>query len=46
MDILSGEAFYERNFIFKETSPINQKFDDFGIGDKNFVMNSGSYLIM
>jgi hypothetical protein len=46
MDILSGEALYEKHLVFKETSPINERFDEFGIGDKNFVNNSGSYLIM
>jgi hypothetical protein len=46
MDIFSGEDFYEKHFEFKETDPINTRFDEFGIGDKNFIMNSGSYLIM
>jgi hypothetical protein len=46
MDIFSGEDFYAKHFTFKETSPINVRFEEFGIEDKNFVMNSGSYLIM
>ena len=46
MDILSGEDFYAAHFTFQETDPINERFDEFGIGDKNFVNNSGSYLIM
>jgi hypothetical protein len=46
IDVFSGEAFYEKHFTFKETSPINERFEEFGIGDKNFIMNSGSYLIM
>ena len=43
MDILQGEALYEENFLFKETTPINDQFDFFGVGDKNFLNNSGSY---
>ena len=46
MDIFSGEDFYEKHFTFKETGPINDRFAEFGIEDKNFIMNSGSYLIM
>jgi hypothetical protein len=46
MDIFSGEDFYEKHFTFKETSPINLRFEEFGIENKNFIMNSGSYLIM
>ena len=46
MDVLSGEDFYEKHFEFQETDPINERFDEFGIGDKNFTMNSGSFLIM
>ena len=44
MDILSSEDNYEKMFEFKETEPINDAFAFFGIGDKNFIMNSGSYL--
>jgi hypothetical protein len=32
-------------FEFKETSPLNDNFEAFGMGDKNFMMNSGSYFI-
>jgi hypothetical protein len=46
MDIFSGEEFYAKHFTFRYTTPINERFDEFGIGDKNFIMNSGSYLIM
>lgn len=46
MDIFSGEDFYENNLEFQPTEPINERFDEFGIGDKNFMMNSGSFLIM
>ena len=46
MDVLSGEAFYEKHLVFQTTDPINGRFDEFGIGDKNFMMNSGSFLLM
>ena len=46
MDILGSEILYEEIFNFKETTPISQKFEFNGIGDKNFVNNSGSYLSM
>lgn len=46
MDVFSGEALYEKHLVFKQTKPINTRFDEFGIGDKNFMMNSGSFLIM
>ena len=46
MDVFSGEAFYEKHLVFQPTDPINARFDEFGIGDKNFMMNSGSFLIM
>ena len=46
MDVLSGEQFFEDTMIFKETGPLNDKFDLFDISNKNFYMNSGSYLIM
>ena len=46
MDIFSGEDFFEKHFIFKETTPISTRFEEFGIENKNFILNSGSYLIM
>tara|TARA_B110000285_G_C14516536_1_gene334655 strand:+ start:364 stop:516 length:153 start_codon:yes stop_codon:yes gene_type:complete len=33
MDVLSGEAFYEENFVFHETDPLNERFDAMGMGD-------------
>jgi hypothetical protein len=45
MDVLSGEDFYEKHFTFVETDPLNERFDDFGIGDKNLIGNSGSFFI-
>ena len=46
IDVFSGEQFYEKHFAFKETEPVAQRFDEYDIGDQNFVNNSGSYLIM
>jgi len=46
MDILSGEALYEKIFVFKETPPLSTKFEELDYGDMNYVMNSGSILIM
>jgi hypothetical protein len=46
MDVFSGEDLYEKYLQFKETSPINKRFEEFGMGDKIFTSNSGSYLIM
>jgi hypothetical protein len=44
MDILSSEERYETHLKFNETEPLNDAFAFFGIGDRNFVNNSGSYL--
>lgn len=46
MDIFSGEDFFEKHLVFKDTTPINMRFQEFGIENKNFMLNSGSYLIM
>ena len=46
MDVFQGEAIYEANFKFKETSPPSPTFDQYDIGDLNFFMNSGSMLII
>ena len=46
MDILSGESLYEQIFEFKETDPLNERFEAIDIGDKNFIMNSGSFLVL
>jgi hypothetical protein len=45
MDVLKGDTLFEVLFTFKETDPLNEKFDLFGNGDLNFIMNSGSILI-
>jgi len=46
MDVIGGEAWYEENLVFVETPPYSQNFEMFGIGDMNYVSNSGSYLII
>jgi hypothetical protein len=46
MDIYQGEEIYANNLEFKETEPINDAFNFFGIGDKNMVNNSGSYFLI
>ena len=46
MDILNGEELYEKYFEFKETDPVGSKWDFFGMGDSNFINNSGSYFIL
>ena len=46
MDVLSGESFYEENFEFKETDPLNERFETMGMDSQNFIMNSGSYFIL
>ena len=46
MDVFSGEDFYEKHFQFQHTEPVNKRFDEFGIGDKIYTSNSGSFLIM
>jgi len=46
MDVFEAEAHYERLFAFKETRPVNEKFDFVGTGDKAFTSNSGSFYVM
>jgi hypothetical protein len=46
MDIFDGQGFYEEWFEFNETSMHSEMFEMMGIGDKNFMMNSGSYFII
>ena len=33
MDVFSGEAFFEENFVFHETDPLNERFDATGMGN-------------
>ena len=46
MDLLNGEDFYGEHFKFKDTSPIGSKWEFFGVGDSNFINNSGSYFVV
>ena len=46
MDVFDGASYFEEWFVFVETSPVNYNFDSMGMGDRNFVMNSGSFFIM
>ena len=46
VDIFSGESFYEKYLVMQESEPINDNFAFFGIGDSNFLGNSGSYFPM
>lgn len=46
MDIFNGESMYEMLLVFKETTAVGEKFDFFGMGDGNFIMNSGSYFVI
>jgi hypothetical protein len=46
MDILNTEDWYGDNLTFHETPPINQAFAFFGIDNKNFILNSGSYFAL
>ena len=38
--------FHEKFVKFKNTTPINDKFDAFGIGDKSFINNIASYTLV
>jgi hypothetical protein len=46
IDMLDGESVYEKLFTFKETTPISVHFKNADISNKNFFLNSGSFLIM
>jgi hypothetical protein len=45
MDVMDGAGIFENLFVFKDTDPLNPNFELFGMGDKNFMMNSGSFFI-
>lgn len=45
LDLLDAAGYYEEWFSFKETSSLNQNFELYGMTDKNFVLNSGSYFV-
>ena len=46
MDIFDGEGFYEENMNFKHTEPLTPTFEQYGIENMNFFLNSGSYVIL
>lgn len=43
MDVMGGEDWFDRNFELVETEPLNESYEQFGIDNKTFVFNSGSY---
>ena len=45
MDVFDGSGLYALIFDFKQTEALSPNFESFGISDKNFMMNSGSYFI-
>ena len=46
MDIIQGEDIIAKYLKFHETGPVNKAFEFFGIDDKNFINNSGSYFFI
>jgi len=46
VDIFSGEVIYLTLFEFTPTDPLTDNFEQFGIGDLNFLINSGSYFVV
>ena len=46
MDIFDGEIIYRKNMPMKYTKPYDSNFLRFGIGDQNFIYQSGSYFII
>ena len=46
MDILDGEEIYREKMIMKATDAYDDNYDRFGIGDQNFIYNSGSYFVI
>ena len=45
IDVFDGQGIYEKIFNFTNSEPLNPHFDDFGIGDMNFLPNSGSLIL-
>ena len=43
MDVFDMANYYEDWFEYAETDPLNSNFEFMGMGDKNFIFNSGSY---
>jgi hypothetical protein len=47
MDVLNSEEIYESLFHFNAAdTPFNDNFELYGVGDKNFLMNTGSLMII
>lgn len=42
-DLFDFQKVYEVAFEFKETTPLNEKYEFVGIESKNFMLNSGSF---
>jgi hypothetical protein len=45
IDLFQGEVIVNAIFNFAETNSFSPKFEMFGIGDMNFISNSGSFFI-
>jgi hypothetical protein len=45
MDIFDGQGLFAKWFTFRETDPHNSMYDLLDYGDKNFLLNSGSYFV-
>jgi hypothetical protein len=46
MDIFDGEMIYRNNMKMKKTDAYDDNYKRFGIGDQNFIYQSGSYFIL
>jgi len=46
MDIFDGEIIYRSNMKMQKTPEYDANFKRFGIGDQNFIYQSGSYFII
>jgi hypothetical protein len=46
MDVLDGAGLYQEVFEFKQTAYLTPNYELFGISNKNFIMNSGSYFLL
>jgi len=46
LDVLGGGELYENNMDMKETTPVSPQFETYLIPDKNFMINTGSYLLI
>jgi len=46
MDIMQGEDLYGDNMDLKETTPVSEQFEAFGVDTKTFMFHSGSYYLI